>query len=140
MPGHFDSRLGAADFAEIFRDFFLGLRRSERFLGLRQGLLCSRHIDFIGALHGFGKNRNFVRKNFRKPPRSGKTMQLPARAITDLASAKFGYQWRMPWQDTDVAVKPGNLHFLRSVAHHQLLRRDNFELERVGHRNVGLVR
>jgi hypothetical protein len=49
--------------------------------------------------------------------------------ITELADPKLGHKRGVPWQNTEVAVRAGQLYFNGLLAEQLALRRDDHELD-----------
>ncbi len=107
----------------------LASRCSARTLALRArstSMSAGRSADL-------GQNRHFVGQHFCKSPGHCKPLLLSPGAERDFADSQFRDQRRMPRQDAQIPVLAGNLNFRRSRVHDFLFRRDDLELESIGH-------
>ena len=68
-----------------------------------------------------------LRKIDRKPLLFGASVER------DFTHGQFGDERRMPRQDAQISVPAGNLNLRRSRVDHFLFRRDDLELESIGH-------
>src|ERR1700676_1978268 len=114
-------------------ELFLSMAVCELRLCALLGLLGAFRVNVFGTFCGLGQNGHLVRQHLGESPRHRQVVSVGAFAIGDLPNREFGDQRGMSWKNAQVPVLAGNLHLLRHVADHHLLRSDDLELESIGH-------
>src|SRR5882724_897612 len=76
----------------------------QELLGALFRLLCSRYVDFLGTLDGFGKDRDFVLEHLGKSPCHRKGLGCAACPVSDDTHSQLGNQWSMSRQDSQISI------------------------------------
>lgn len=91
-------------------------------------------VNVFTEFGDFGKDGDFVGKDFSKSPRTGEVLRLAIREfIGDLTDSEFGDQRRVSGKDADVSVAARDGDLRSIFADEAVLRGDDFEFESFSH-------
>lgn len=117
----------------VFVLFAMGLDAQDLLRALAL-FLGGGDVDLLAQFGDFGEDRDLVRQDFGETPRAGQVLLLAGGVgVTDLTDSEFGDKWRVPGEDTDVAIAAGDRDLRRIVADEPMLRSDDFEFDDFSH-------